>query len=254
MNAPEFSWLDPDGYFLYGKRLIDASGHWRWSLEAVDYGGYYLEPLYPAFLSLFARASEYPLPAVQVTAWISALTTPAVFVLGKSVHSSRAGFIAAAAYAVYLPSFVLLVATRQEHVYVPLLILAIGLLAWAASTSRGPWAFGVAGLVLGGAALARAMPVYFVGPACVMWVLVAPDRTRGIRQGLAFLAGFLIATVPYSAYLSLETGQVALIENRGTYDRVRVPSYGAFVSDQDGTATLLDTVRRCSRRRLRGLR
>ena len=243
VNAPGFSWIDPDGYFFYGRRLIDESGHWRWSLEAVEYFGYYLEPLYPTFLSLFARAADYPWPAVLVTALISALTTLAVFALGKFVHSSRAGFIAAAAYAVYLPSFALLVATRQEHVHVPLLILAAAVLAWAASTSRGLWAFGIAGLILGSAALARAMPIYFVGPACITWVLVAPDRTLGIRQGLAFLAGFLVATVPYSAYLSLETGQLTFIENRGTNIRVLDPSYGEFVSAADGTATLLDTVR-----------
>ena len=208
-------WIDPDGYLRQGRLL--ARGGWHWTIDAVRYREYFLAPIHPVFLSLFVSFPSYPLAVALAQSILSTLTVLLVYDLGRTLHSSRAGLIAAAGYAIFFPAVIMLVAFRQEHLYIPLLVAAAALLARAVVTSAAPWRFGLAGVALGFAALARSIPVHFVAPTALLWLFIAPDRKRARFQSLAFVIGFSFVAVPYVVHLWFETQQVVLIESIGSF-------------------------------------
>jgi hypothetical protein len=217
LAKPEDIAVDPDGYWRAG-RLLVRSGEWRWTFSAVRYHylghDYLLPPLYPAFLSLFQR---YALPAEAALvgqALLSAVCCPLLFVIARRVHSERAGLIAATIWAIWVPSIVGTMVFMQEAVHLPLLVA--GFAAIPPLTETIPAArFLIAGGLLGCAALARSMPMYFmpVASAFLLWI-----RRPGAAVGsgiVALLGGFLIAVGPYSLSASLDNARLVLIENHG---------------------------------------
>jgi hypothetical protein len=197
-----FEWADPDHY-LMGAKLLTKNG-WDWSFRAVRYewaGRYfYLPPLYPVFLSLFSVFPNMAAAAQIGQALLGVGAVGLVYAMGALVHSTRAGLLAAAVYAVWF-STVITTWFYQETLYVPLVLLAF-VLYLRASSHR---AFFLAGVVFGLAALTRSMPLYFLPfLLAVRW-----------RRAPAVLLGFVLAVAPYSAALSAHLGEVTIIENHG---------------------------------------
>jgi 4-amino-4-deoxy-L-arabinose transferase-like glycosyltransferase len=200
-----------------GSLLANGDGGWRWTLDAVLYLKHVKAPLYPVILSLFALLpAPYPFSAAVGQAVASAACVGFLFVIGRGLHSTRAGFIAAALYAIYLPSIFDVAVILQESFHIPFLLAGFALMVDAAARDAAPRRFALAGAVLGLAALVRSMPVYYMGPAAVLYALAGP-RTRGDWRRAAFLvAGFAAVTLPYIVYVSAAMGHLVLIDNMGS--------------------------------------
>jgi hypothetical protein len=216
LARPEDIAVDPDGYWR-AARLLVRTGEWRWTFGAVRYPylghEYLLPPLYPTFLSLFQRYAYPPELALVVQAILSAACCPLLFLTARRVHSERAGLIAASIWALWAPSIVGTMVFMQEALHIPLLVAgfaALPPLTQSASTVR----FLIAGGLLGCAALARSMPLYFmpVASAFLFWIR-RPAPVAGWI--LALVGGFLIAVGPYSLSASLKNARLVLIENHG---------------------------------------
>jgi 4-amino-4-deoxy-L-arabinose transferase-like glycosyltransferase len=222
-RTPGFAWIDPDGYTRQARALIGQDGRWGWSWAGVHYRWnnrtWVLPPGYPVFLSWFARdAASFPGNAGHVQTVLGALVCGLLFWLGARIHTARAGLVAAAIGAVWLPSVSMGEFFFQEQLYLPLLVLAFALVveAWVRE-SNGPL-FGVAGAAFGLAALTRAMALYFVPVGAVALVLGAPARGTGWRRAAWFAGTFTIVVLPYVVWLSAAHGQVILVDNHGSIE------------------------------------
>lgn len=209
-------WIDPDGYLTQARVLMDDGQGWRWNMRAFMYDRLVKAPLYPLFLSLFVGFPEFPLSAAIIQIVIGTAAVAGLYVIGHAMHSQRAGLIAAAIYAVWLPALAAANTFLQEQLYIPLVIAGLALLARAARRSASPTHFAVAGLVLGLAALARSMPLYYIGPAALLYIALTPDRPTASRQMLGLVAGFFVVVLPWCIYVSLRMGQLILIDNMGS--------------------------------------
>lgn len=224
-----FSAIDADGYLRNGRLLTQDGAGWQWTLKAIEYPWdgriYVLPPLYPVFLSLFALVSdayEYWAAVGQIA--LNAASVASLFVVGESLHSRRAGLIAACIYTFWLTSIWRFSLFIQEQLYVPLLITAFALLLRATARGGSPGAFLAAGVAFGGAALTRSMPMYFV-VAVAVWCVLIDRNVLAVRRGAAFLAGFLLVTGAYSLWLSQQLGQFVYIENHAG---ISIQQYGGI--------------------------
>jgi 4-amino-4-deoxy-L-arabinose transferase-like glycosyltransferase len=192
---------------------------WHWTFEAVRHSvegrHYALPPLYQVFLSVFALFPFFPLTAQFGQVVLATLAIALVFELGRQIHSSRAGLIAAGVYALWLPNIIAVWSTMQEALYVPLVLLAFVLLTRGANKETGWLLFGLSGLVFGLSALTRSMPVYFMIPAGVLYWATARNRKHALLQVGTLVGGFALVTVPYSVALSVHLGEATFIENHG---------------------------------------
>lgn len=241
-SQPRYEWVDPDHYKLKGSRLAGDGRGWRWTFEAVRHSSYdqrfyVLPPAYPVFLSLFALFPGYPFTAQVGQVFFSTATIVLLFFLGRQLHSERAGLIAAAVYAVWLPNVIAVWSTMQEAIYVPIALLAFVLLLRAAAREASArwWDYAVAGVAFGVATLTRSMPMYVL-PFLVA-LLVYRDRARSAANVAALLAGFCLLTIPYSVALSNHIGRPTFVENHGSI--FIIERYGGL--DGDAPATLTQT-------------
>jgi hypothetical protein len=230
-RSPGYVWEDPDGYLSQGLRLAGPDG-WAWTFDAVTYTingqRHALPPMYSIFLSWFALWPGFPLTAQIGQLVLAVLTIPLLFALGRRLHSSRAGLIAAGMIALWVPNIFGVWSTSQETLYVPVILTAFLLVARALDSDRTR-DFALAGLAFSVAALTRSMPLFFAGPAALAHIVLARDRRRASIQALAFVAGFLLLTAPYSIALSRHFGQVTIIDTHGSIhlestSGVRAPS------------------------------
>ncbi len=223
-----FTPLDPDSYMRHGRELARDGQGWQWTLEAIRYKyegrTYLLPPLYPVFLSLFAVfPGSYPYSAAVGQVALNSLSVAALFVIGASLHSRRAGVLAALVYAFWIPNIWTIGQFMQEQIYLPLLLAAFALLLRATSRGASPMAFACAGAAFGLAALTRSMPFYYVILAAIGYIVVARDDSRAPRCAAALIAGFFVVTGAYSFWLSEQAGQFVFIENHGG---ISIHSYG----------------------------
>ena len=241
-SNPHFIWIDPDSYMEDARDLAGHGEGWQWTFDAVKHSvegrDYALPPLYPVFLSLFALFPSFPFTAQVGQVLLATLAIAMVFELGRQTHSVRAGLVAAAIYALWLPNVIAVWSTMQETLYIPLLLVAFVLLTRAVNREAGWRTFGASGVVFGLAALTRSMPVYFMLPASMLYVAMARDRKIALGGLVVWLGGFALVTVPYSAALSHNLGEPTFIENHGG---LRIVSrYGDIPGHRP--AGLVDTV------------
>lgn len=229
-NTPGYAWEDPDGYLFRASRMV-RSGDWRWSYNAVTYTingqRHALPPLYSIFLSGFVRFPGFPLSPQVTQVVIGAAATLLIFALGRRLHSVRAGLIAAAAYALWVPNIFNVWSTSQETIYVPLILLSFVLLLRAVDSSAPPAAFALAGAAFGAAALTRSMPLFFIGPAALLHVALAANRRLASLQAAALVGAFLLVVVPYSAGLSRHFGRLTIVDTHGSIHLGRAPGQAA---------------------------
>lgn len=219
-SDPGFVWQDPDNYMQDGYELARGENGWHWDFDVVRYRvgdiHYALPPLYIVFLSLFAAFPGAPLTAQIAQALLATGSIPLVFLLGKRLHSPRAGLWAATATAIWLPSIIAVWSTMQESIYVPLVLSAFVAMTQV-STPESRWRYWfLSGLLFAGAALTRSMPVYFLPPVALLAVLWSDQKRYALRQSAALLAGFALLTVPYSVALSRHLGRATFIENHAS--------------------------------------
>ena len=249
-HLPGATWIDPDGYLEQGRLLGGRPGGWRWTPEAVRYSGeYFKAPLQTIFLSFFARVvpQSYPATAALVEIVLSASLVPLVWALASSLHSTRAGWIAAWITAVDFGQLQLCTVFRQEELYIPLLTLAMVLLLRALDRPDHRMLALLAGLTLGLAALARSMPIYFVILVGVAAAVGFPGVKPLRRPIFLWMAGFASVVIPYSAFISIEAGHLLLIENIGSWGITRgVPRFIDRAPSLGETAGLLWTEMRRS--------
>jgi hypothetical protein len=226
-RSPE-PWVDPDNYVAQAVFLAAHGRGWHWDVNAFMYGALVKAPLYPLVLSLFALfPAGFPLSVAFMQIAFGTAAVAGLYVIGRDMHSPRAGLIAAAIYALWLPTISLVHFFLQEQLHVPLVIIGLALFTRAAARSAGPTPFALAGVVLGLAALVRSMPLYYIGPAALLYVVLVPDRRTAARQAFALVLGFLVVVLPWCVYVSAKTGQLILIDNMGsaalgvTYREVR---------------------------------
>lgn len=238
LHSPGYVWEDPDGYARQAMRLAGPDG-WSWTFQAVTYlingQRHALPPLYSVFLSVFALFPGFPVTALAAQVVLAAGANGVVFALGRHLHSTRAGLLAAAGYALWVPNIFNVWSTSQETLYIPLILTAFLLFARALDREPGVFGYGASGAVFGLAALTRSMPMFFILPAACLHVALAQNRRRATAQGAALLAGFMLFTVPYSAALSRHRNQLTIIDTHGSI----------HVSNASGSATpgLIDTAR-----------
>jgi len=220
IHTPGYVWQDPDGYVEQALKLSNNGQHWQWTFKAVTYGingrEHALPPGYSVFLSIFAMFPGFPRTAQVAQIVLAVGSVALVFVLGRLIHSTTAGLVAAAGYALWVPSVFAVWSTSQETFYLPVMLLAFVLLARVLINDAGPLAFGVAGLVFGVAALTRSMPLFFVGPAALLHIALAPARRRAAVQAAVFVLGVLLFVVPYSAALTKYFGRLTVIDTHGS--------------------------------------
>ena len=217
-SSAGFSAVDADGYMRNGRLLARGGDGWRWTLDAVhyDWNGrtYLLPPLYPIFLSSFAFFSDsYPYSALVGQIALNALSVLAVFVIAATMHSRRAGLIAAAVYAFWLPNVWTFALFIQEQLYIPLLLAAFALLLRATERSGSLAWFAGAGAAFGLAALTRSMPTYYLVVVASAYAWMTRADQAAPRNAGSLLLGFLLVTGPYSLWLSHQTGAFVFIEN-----------------------------------------
>jgi hypothetical protein len=210
-SQPGYRWVDPDSYERKARDLARGDDGWQWSFDAVrhtvDGRDYALPPLYPTFLSAFAVFPGFPRSAQVGQVLLSSLSIVLVFFMARSLHSERAGVLAAVIYALWLPNVIAVWSTMQEALYVPLVLLAFVLLVRAIQRDAGFVASFGAGLGFGLAALTRSMPLYFVPVGAIF--------ARKPRRIAGLLLGFVTLTLPYSVVLSRHLGEMTFIENHG---------------------------------------
>ena len=228
-STPHFEWADPDGYTRQARALVGEDGRWRWSWEAVHYRWnkrvWALPPGYPFWLSFFALAPQsFPRNAGYMHPVLGAVLVVALFWMGTSIHSRRAGLIAAFIGAIWVPNATGASGFFQEQLYLPLLALAFAATvdAWSRD-SRGPL-FAVGGALFALASLTRAMPFYFVPIAAATIVLGSAPWRLGLRRALWLAGGFAIIVVPYITALSLAHNQLILIDNHGSIEMDKIAS------------------------------
>jgi 4-amino-4-deoxy-L-arabinose transferase-like glycosyltransferase len=212
VSRPGYHIDDPDSYLRQAERIARGPSGWAFDFDVVEHAvegrRYALPPLYPVFLSVFAALPGFPLNALVGQAFLAVLGCFSVFLIGRGIHSERAGLIGAALYALWFPNVIAVWSTMQETVFVPLLLAGFAMLV-RAKTSRG---FALAGLLFGLAALTRSMPVYYM-PVAVVLLVGREGLRRGAVLSAALLLGFAAITVPYSVALSSHLGSATFIEN-----------------------------------------
>jgi len=239
-SQPRYQWVDPDHYKLKGRALAQDGEGWRWTFDAVRHSSYdqrfyVLPPAYPAFLSLFALFPGYPFSAQVGQVFMSTAVVALLFFLGRQIHSERAGLIAAAIYAAWLPNIIAVWSTMQESIYVPLVLLAFVLLLRALGKEHAAtrWDFAAAGAAFGVATLTRSMPMYVLPFLAAL--MVYRDRSRSVWNVAVLFGGFCLLTIPYSVALSQHLGQATFVENHGSI--FIVERYGGALGDEPPSLT-----------------
>jgi hypothetical protein len=209
---PGFHIDDPDSYLRQGERIALGATGWRFDFEVVEHAvegrRYALPPLYPVFLSLFALLPGFPVNILVGQAALAGLACVSVFLLGREIHSDRAGLIAALLHALWLPNVIAVWSTMQETLFIPLVLAGFAVLVRARSLTG----FALAGVLLGLAALTRSMPLYYV-PVAVILLAWRHGIRKGALLGFGLVLGFAAFTVPYSVALSRHLGSATFIEN-----------------------------------------
>lgn len=220
IEAPGFTWTDSDQYLSGQAASLVRSGHWQWTWDAVDdvwHGRHcVLSPLYPVFLSLIGAVSN-PVAGAVGHILLSVAAVAMLFVAGRSLHSKRAGLVAACLAAFWLSEVGAMPHFMQERLFVPLIIAAFAALLHAMSTNARPAWFAIAGGLFALAALTRVMALYYVPIAAAIIVFgpQRPPRRVVLRQTAAFVAGWLVLVGPYIAAVSAAKGELVLIDNHG---------------------------------------
>jgi hypothetical protein len=206
---------DPDGYVGFARMLSDGVRPWRWTVDAVSYGEYFKAPLYQVALSILtANGLAIVTWGLTAHAVLNTASIAWVYVIGRALHTTRAGLLAAAMYALWVPNIRLTATFWQEHLFVPLLLLGFAVLALAVERPARMKLWLAAGAAFGAAALTRSSVIYYL-PLAGAWLwFKLPTHRRGVA---GFLAAVLVITLPYVIALSRDVRRFVPIEDIGSF-------------------------------------
>jgi hypothetical protein len=169
-------------------------------------------PLYPTFLAALIKfVHESRLTYQLAGCVVGAVTVVLTVLLGRRVAGARAGIVAGALAAVSPVLLAVDVSVMAETIYVPLVLGAV-LLTLDAVAKPAWWRFGVAGLLVGAAALARGDGIVLVVVMLLPAALLAGGpawRPRLLHAGAALLA-VLVVVGPWIARNQHRLGQPTL--------------------------------------------
>ncbi len=194
---------DPVLYDMSAHLIAEGKGYTRFTGEPYAY-----YPVgYPATLgALYWVIDHTPIPDDDVLAGkmmnavLGAATTLLVYLLGRRLFGHGIGAVAAFTHAAF-PSQVFYTGTiLSEPLFTFLLMLSLTFLVWEPpEPGRTPWLrLGVAGLLLGGATLTRAITLLF--PFVLFagwWVAHRRPKAAALHAGIV-MAGVLAFAIPWS--------------------------------------------------------
>ena len=249
LHVGSITW-DPDGYVQHARALADGQHPWRWTFEAVRYAEFHKAPLYQVVLSIFtAFPSSFPMSAMVAQGAIAALACVSFYWLGRSLHSPRAGMIAALIHALWVRNILEVHGFWQENLFLPLLVTAFACLAHAIDRNSRAAAWGIAGAVCGIAALSRSSVTYFLLPAAALHVWLSANRALARRQCAWWIGAFALVVAPYVVFVSAHAGRFMLIDTIGTFSLKRgygagtEPPLATYMSDPARAPTLGEIAR-----------
>lgn len=194
---------DASAYHLLANNLADGHGYIR-PFDLAKFGRVVptaeYPPLFPAFLSVFARLGARSVEAQRlVMAVVGTATVVLVTFLGRRAGGVATGLVAGALAAVYPMLFLAEATLMSESLFVFLVTGAL-VLAYAAADHPGLLRFVALGAVLGLATLTRAeailLAVFLVVP--LVWRLRDASIWRRIGMGALVFAVAGVVVVPWS--------------------------------------------------------
>ncbi|MFH1681514.1 MAG: glycosyltransferase family 39 protein, partial [Candidatus Eisenbacteria bacterium] len=202
-DHPEFRAPMLDAEWFHEQALAFRAGDW--GSEEASFRG----PLYPLFLAgIYAVAGPDPAAARLAQLLLGCLTVLLLGVLGRRIHDSTTGLLAAllgalAWIVVYFEGELLI-----ESVLPLLTVLVLLALLRADRKGTGRSAL-LAGAVIGLFAAARPNILLFL-PAAAVWLGV-----RGVRRGFLVLLGALLVLAPIALRNRAATGEWVLVSTQG---------------------------------------
>ena len=200
-HVPEVG--DASAYHLLANNLADGRGYIR-PFDLAKFGRVVptaeYPPMFPYFLSLFARLGARSVEAQRlVMGVVGSGTVVLIALIGRRVGGTAVGIVAGVLAAVY-PMLFLAEATLMSESLFVFLVAAALLLAYAAADRPDLFRFVALGAVLGLATVTRAeamvLAVFLVVP--LVWRLRDSSVGRRIAMGALVLAVAAIVVVPWS--------------------------------------------------------
>jgi 4-amino-4-deoxy-L-arabinose transferase-like glycosyltransferase len=206
--------FDPWHYDRLAAALADGRGYVN---EAGQPTAYY-PPGYPAVLgALYWLVGHRPVAGEALNVVLGALTAGLVYWVGRHVFGSRAGLLAALAFAVF-PSHILYASQlHSEVVFTAVYLLSLGLLLTAPPPGEQRWVLFwlAAGLVAGAAGLIRPVGLSLLAVApLALWVRGTSWAALARGTLLAVLAAALVVT-PWIVRNAARVGVPTISTNSG---------------------------------------
>jgi hypothetical protein len=211
--------------FLNGKGLVDS------------YGSHMLSAGYPLFIltPVFALSGNSLLAAQLVNACLGVISVSLCYFVAQAAGAGRIGrLLAAALWALYLPSWVYAEYLAKENLMIPLM-LGVMYCALRLATKRSFLMATVCGslfgllAISGNAALSLALPVFFA-----LLIMPATLKQKSLISGLIILVSFTVA-VPWMVRNHQVLGAYVLNTNGGfnLYIGNNPAATGMFISIAD---------------------
>jgi hypothetical protein len=217
-------------------------------------------PGYPLFLAAAIKGAHAFSTSVPIRgivgiaqAFVGTATVVVTGALGRRIHSTLVGLVAAATLAVWPTLVVMTSVLLNETLFTFLLVSAMAVLFWSDAPARRQVAWG--GALLGLAILTR--PVAVPVAVLVFVGLLVQDRTRHRRSWRAtpFVVALLVVLLPWTFRNLLDFGAVVPFDTHGGYALCQSNRPGAGPSDPDSPycaprGTEVENDRRLTRRAL----
>jgi 4-amino-4-deoxy-L-arabinose transferase-like glycosyltransferase len=176
---------DPAVYFAQARDILQGK-------LVPDHAYFHSSPLYPFFLALVDRLGGRGFHAIRV--WqtcAGTLSVALVFILGRLAAGTKAGLVAAALAAVYVP-LIFFEAEVLEITLVMTFLIGSLVLLQAAQDDRRAWKVIASGVLLGLAGLGKPNLLLFA-PAGALWLALRGRERRGRVHVLPAILFFVAA-------------------------------------------------------------
>jgi 4-amino-4-deoxy-L-arabinose transferase-like glycosyltransferase len=201
---------DPDEYYRAALHILNGGYH--------DDGKWLRPPLYPAFLALMFAIGGISVPfALLGQAILSGVGVLAFVLLGMSLFERRdIGLISGLIAALFVPLASFGSVLFAEALFAILVVLGLALINQTLTIQR-PWLALLCGIIWGLAALTRAVALFFIPMAALLFVLFS-ERNRHVQAvGIAgcMLLGAALIIGPWTLRNYLVHDRLILVDTNG---------------------------------------
>lgn len=208
------SWIQP---------ILDEKEYLQIAHTIVDKGSYpgsFRPPGFPFFMAtmLFLGARDLPLATKWVQIALSLFTCVILMGIARRSFDEKTALAAGVVYALYPNLAVISTQVWSETLFITFLISSMALLLRGdASQSRRD--LGIAGVLMGLAALTRAVILYFL-PLVLYWLWKSPRRSSGwrVKAGIIFFACVALTVLPWTYRNYTVHRQLVLIDTNGGFN------------------------------------